>query len=328
VLTIGVNVANYMFFPDIRFLLTMLIYPYNFMVFIFIVWMFQKDLERAKRVTFYGLIATVIIQVFILKFADFGYRGYRGTAGFENPNQLAYWALLTAAMVVFLCRGRKLQAIEWGLLLVLGFIQALALSKAGIIAYSVFIVFILLTPKTNSIAYALILFTFIVGLIFALNDPTKLENVYNKIEPLKNVVARLEGIGDEPDDSPEARGYYRIIENPLYTMVGSGEGAFYRFSAEGYNRELHSGIATVIFSYGITGAFLFFGFLFLIVYRQPWYYILLFTPIILFGLPHQNFRFTHFWVFLGLNYGIFLAEYRNNLRKQLENMKKTEPKEV
>ena len=321
-LTIIINVVNYLFFPDIRFLLTALIYPYNFMVFIFTAWLFQKNPEKVIRYTFWGLVATVIIQIQVTYLFDFGFRGYRGTAGFENPNQLAYWTLLTAAMVVFLRRGKSLRWQEWGLLILLGFLQSLALSKAGIIAYSVFIIFLFLTPKISKITYVLGGSALLIGSIYALNDPVALNKIYDHIEPLKNVAARLEGIGTEADDSPEARGYYRIVEYPMYSVLGSGEGAFYRFNEEGYNRELHSGIATIIFSYGIFGATLFSLFLFLVIYKQPWYYILLFVPIIMFGLPHQNFRFAHFWVFLGINYGLFLSYYKQQAIDKMTKLNK------
>jgi len=317
-LTVGVNFFNYLFFPDIRFLLTSLIYPYNFMVFAFVVWMFNQDFKTAKKWTFYGLVATIIIQLFVVHFADFGYRGARGTAGFDNPNQFAYWVLLTAAIIVFLRRSEPLPGKDWMLIGLLAYMQALALSKAGIIAFCIFLLFLFLTPKMPKKGYILVFLVLLSGFLYSLYDFERLSGLYQNIEPLKNVVARIEGIGTEADDSPEARGYYRIIEYPLYTLFGSGEGAFYRFNAEEYNRELHSGLATIIFSYGIFGAFLFSAFLFLIVYKQPWYYVMLFAPIILFGLPHQNFRFAHFWVFLGVNYGVFWDYYKQRFTRNNE----------
>lgn len=320
VLTMCVNVANYFFFPDIRFLLTMLIYPYNFLVFIFVVWLFQQDLQTAKKWTYYGLAITIGIQILFLIFSDFGFRGYRATAGFENPNQLAYWVLLTATMIVFLKRGKTLNGKDWILLGLLTYMQALALSKAGIITFFAFLLLLFFTPKISKIGYFLALLGILASLFYAMYNYDALTRALDNIEPLKNVIARIEGIGTEADDSPEARGYYRIAEYPLYTIFGSGEGAFYRFNAEGYNRELHSGIATIIFSYGVFGSFLFFTFLTLLVYKQPWYYVLLFLPVIIFGLPHQNFRFSHFWVFLGINYGVFLAYCRAEYAAKMQKM--------
>ncbi len=317
-LTVGVNIVNYLFFPDIRFLLTAMIYPYNLMVFAFVVWMFQQDFKTAQKWTFWGIVVTIFTQLIVLKLSDFGFRGYRGTGGFENPNQFAYWVLLIAAILVFLNGSKPLRVWDWLLIALLAYMQALALSKAGIIAFGVFILFLFLTPKMSPKGYIILFFIILTSFLYSLYDYERLHNIFENIEPLKNVSARLEGIGTEPDDSPEARGYFRIIEYPLHSLFGSGEGAFWRFNAEGYNRELHSGIATIVFSYGILGAILFTSFIFLIIYRQPWYYLLLFIPIIMFGLPHQSFRFAHFWVFLGINYGVFIALYKEKIFKKNE----------
>lgn len=319
--TIGINFINYMFFPDIRFLLTMMIYPYNFCVFLFVVWLFQKDYKTAKNYSFYALIVTILIQLAVIQFFDFGYRGYRGTGGFENPNQLAYWTLLTGTMLIFLKRDEKLKLIDWLLLCILGFFQALALSKAGLIAYGLLIGFLFLTPKISRKAYIIFFSVIVMTIFYLVMNPTALNQISDSVKPVEHVVERIQGIGSEPDDSVEARGYYRIIEYPLYTLLGAGEGAFARFDKEGYVREIHSGIATILFSYGLIGFTLFTCFLMLVAYRQPWYYILLCLPIILFGLPHQNFRFAHFWVFLGINYGLFLAKRQEKLIEGQKNQR-------
>ena len=314
--TIGINLINYHFFPDRRFLLTSLIYPYNFLIFIFVTWLFQRDFEKAKIFTFYGILATIIIQFIVVYFTDFGRIGYRETGAFGNPNQFAYWVLLTAAMLLFLKRGEKLTPVDWGMLAVLLLLQSLALSKAGIIAHMIMMISIFFTKQVSKKTYLVILLALSLTMFYALFNPNNITYITDRIEPLKNVITRLQGIGTEADDSPEARGYYRIIEHPIYTLLGSGEGAFYRFNDEGYNRELHSGIATIIFSYGLLGSTLFTLFLGLIHYKQPWYYILLFAPMLLYGLTHQNFRFAHFWIFLGINYGVFLAKQRQQRREQ------------
>lgn len=309
-LTILVNWMNHFHYPHIRFVLSSMMYPYNFMVFIFVVWMFTRNPEQASKFTFYGIVASIIIQLQTVFFFDFGFRGYRGTAGFENPNQLAYWALLSATMLVFLRYGRKLRAIEWIMIGILAFLQSLALSKAGIIAFGIFILFLLITPKITKKAYMVLAALAMIAGGYLMLKPHVIINFYNSIESVQNVADRLGTIGKEADDNPEARGYYRLVENPMYTLLGAGEASFDRFAMRGYDREIHSGIATMFFAYGIVGASLFGIFLLLIIFKQPWYYILLFTPILLFGLPHQNFRFTHFWVFIGISYGLFLNYYQ------------------
>ena len=220
-------------------------------------------------------------------------------------------------MIIFLKRDEKLNLLDYLLLLILGYFEMLALSKSGIITYAFMFILLFFTPKATNTARIIAAGILICISSYGAYNASKLQNLTAAIKPIQNVVKRLGNIGQEQDDSPEARGYYRLIRYPQYTLLGAGEGAFRRFPDDkGYVRELHSGIATIIFSYGITGALVFFTFLALVMNRQPWYYILLFMPIILFGLPHQNFRFAHFWVLLGLNYGLAVAHreqpYKND----------------
>src|SRR5690606_25026545 len=73
------------------------------------------------------------------------------------------------------------------------------------------------------------------------------------------------------------RGYERLWEYPQYLIYGAGEGAHWRFMdvlyAErsiGGGREIHSGLASVLFSYGIFGFALFAGFIYAIFRKaQP-----------------------------------------------------------
>ncbi|MCB9963560.1 MAG: hypothetical protein H6855_00810 [Rhodospirillales bacterium] len=305
ILTMCINLVNYAFYPHPRLLLSMLYYPYNFMIFLYVTWLFYRRPEAMVKISIYALVATLMIQIASTFLMASGYRGARATAGFENPNQLAYWALLTATMVIFLRRlDGQLRPIDYVMLLMAFFLQAIALSKAGIIAFTVFLLFLMVTPFINKIARFLGIVTIVFFSIFLALQPSTLLNIYQHIDFLQNAVERIEGIGTEADDDPGVRGYYRLSQFPFYTVFGAGEGSFERFDPSG--RELHSGIATIIFSYGLLGATFFFSFLTLILNRQPWYFILLFLPIILFGLPHQNFRFSHFWVLLGINYGLFL----------------------
>lgn len=311
-LTIAINLINHLVFDDVRFILTMLIYPYNFMIFVFITVLTKRNAEQFKKTTLAAIVISVIIQIAVIIFLESGFRGYRGTGGFENPNQFAYWSLLTAAMIIFLRRGEKLKPLDFILLIALGYFQTLALSKAGIITYTTLILLLLITPKIPKRAYWVLLAALAASCIFTIINHDKASIFFSKFNTIQNAVDRIESIGEEPDDSAQARGYLRLIEHPQYTLLGAGEGAFERFPDDaGYVRELHSGIATIIFSYGIFGALIFFSFLALIMNKQRWYYIMLFMPIILFGLPHQNFRFAHFWVLLGINYGLASAHRQN-----------------
>src|SRR5262249_9548312 len=103
--------------------------------------------------------------------------------------------------------------------------------------------------------------------------------------------------------SLEARGYMRMVENPQYLLLGAGEGGFDRFKGD-KPRELHSGLATLLFSYGPMGSLIFAALLYAVFSKQEKYFLVLLVLILLFGLVQQNIRFSMFWVFLAAVQGI------------------------
>jgi len=298
-LSVLVNLTNYAFIGGERFLLSALYYPYNFLVFCYVVYLFRKDMPRAMYLTALGITLAVVMQYIWAGFVEHG--GRRMTGGFDNPNQLAYWALLCAGMLVFLRRHGRFSGLDMLVLGLLGAIQTLALSKAGIICSSVLFVYLFLTPQVPRKAKT-VMGALAVGLLsYAALNWTQVQSVLENFD----VIARLASIGAEGDDSLLGRGYNRLWEHPEFLLFGAGEGGFERFRTLGSSNELHAGLATIIFSYGILGAALFALFLFYIFARQPKYVWVILGCVLLFSLTHQAFRFTHFWVFLGIAFATF-----------------------
>jgi len=202
------------------------------------------------------------------------------------------------AILIVLKRDQKFTFLDLTLFAMCIYLQALSLSKAGMIItvfMSLLIFFLPNMPKNGRI---LMLIGFIGFGLFQLFDPTFITQKLERVEQISKVVARIDNIGQERDDSAEGRGYDRLLRYPHYMIFGAGEGAFYRFGIGA--QEIHSGIATLLFSYGVTG-FLFFGFFIWAVFNNlPKQYYLILGLIFLFGIPHQNIRFTYFWIFLGL----------------------------
>lgn len=294
--TIFINMINFAFYPEIRFVLTSLIYFFNFLVLAFVIIFFRQDPDTAKNYTFYALALSVLIQLLAVLFLP--QTGWRAMGTFNNPNQLAYWGVLTSVMLVFLKRGSVFNILDYALLFIIAYIESKALSKAGIISYAVFWFLLVLTPQVSKKLKAGLLMLVVFSSIVVVFS----SDIFSPISAGRfEVLDRLENIGQENDDSAAARGYTRLIDFPEYTLFGAGEGAFWRFD-DLHVRELHSGLATIVFSYGIFGACLF-GALLLIMFRpQPWYYVSFLGVILMFGLVHQNFRTTDFWVFLGISY--------------------------
>lgn len=297
VYTVLINLIHCAFYYDIRFLLSSLYYVYNFSVFCLISYIFHRSPDRAGKLMRFALLAVIAIEL-ILLFTTGHARRAEGT--FNNPNQFTYWALLAGIILIILRHRRRLNGLDFAALFALGYIQMQTLSKAGLITYTLFMAVVFFTPRVNVAVRSALLFLVVCFGIYAVFEADRLAEYAGNIDSIERAAQRLEGIGQEGDDSAEARGYDRIFNFPEYAILGAGEGAYHRFHPRGRNQELHSGIATLVFSYGVLGTGLFALFIFSVFREKPWYYTAFFFIVLMYGLTHQNIRFTDFWVFLGL----------------------------
>ena len=297
--TMVVNWVNYAFFPDKRLLLSSLYYLYNFLIFTFAAYLFRYYPNQMRRVTYVALIVAIAVQFTSLAlFPDVGTKRMTGT--FVNPNQLGYWALISLMILSVIKHGQKFKWYDGVLILILAYFEALALSKGGMIAFGLAGCIIFCMPQTPKIARITVMLGVFGLLIFGLFNTDKIEQTQKDINQINLVVQRLQSIGQSSDDSAEARNYDRLIQFPEYMILGAGEGGFARF--DHYPNEIHSGIATLIFSYGIIGTVSYLLFLGLILIKRPWYYSALIGCILLYGLVHQYMRFSDYWFFLGILY--------------------------
>ena len=300
-ITIAINLVNFSIFnslfPSQRFLLSSLYYLYNFIVFIFTAAMFKHYPKQMKKITYVALATIIIIQIpHIYLFPD---DTRRMTGTLNNPNQLAYWSLLSFFMILLIRSGEKLKLFDFILFGCLIYLQTLALSKAGLITFTLALFIMPFMPHFTHVGRTVLIIVISITAIFGVFQLEKTLQGLEQLEAVDRVVSRIENIGQENDDSPEARRYDRLWKYPYYTLLGAGEGAYERFNPEKPN-EMHSGLGTIFFAYGLTGGFLFLYFIWCVIRKQPWYYLALFGCVFLYSLPHQNIRFTHFWVLLGM----------------------------
>jgi hypothetical protein len=315
--TFLINTIYFIYLNDQYFLLSSFYYVYNVSMFIFISYVIRRDTERALKYIYIATAVIVVLQVLYLVI-DPSMRGPRATGSFINPNQLSYWSWFCAAIIVVLKIKRGFTVLDLFLLLCIGYIQTMSLSKAGIICY----LLILATLPFSSVLprhYKLLFLSAIaaIGLFSVINLSASLQTLED-YENLNRAMLRLEDIGNEVDDSAEGRGYSRIYKNPEYLFFGAGEGGYYRFRTFSKALELHSGVGTILFSYGIIGMFLFLFLLYSVILRNDRYVFFLIGVVLLYGLVHQNIRFTHFWVFLGVCDGMRHLLLRDKNRKKMD----------
>ena len=259
-------------------------YVFNALVFGACLLLYQRNGMRFVAVTAWASVAALLLQL-----ALFAIKGdtslFREKLFFNNPNQLGYYALLSAAIVAFTYQRARLPLMLAGAALAIATLfAASSLSKAALIGTAVMAgVAAIRKPVLVAVTATVLL----VGM--NLRDPSEL---------VDRVTFRMQDMGSQEDDTLEGRGYSRIEMHPQYLVLGAGEVGHDRHGD--FGGELHSSWATVLFSYGVAGtAILLVFFWHALRFLRPldWLFPL---PIFWYGVTHQGLRFRLFWVFIGL----------------------------
>ncbi len=313
-LTAVINFVHYMFTPDITFILHSFVYPFNFAIFLFGISIFKRYPITANRLTYYMIAVGCFFELIaVIFFPDTDH--YRASGTFNQSNQLAYWGVLSASMILVLKRDDPIKVFDIVLLGIIAYIEMKALSKAGLLVYLVVMLIIFFSPNMSNKMRSLTVLFFVILLAVKFHNPHNMMLFIDKVEALSAVSDRLMTIGKEADDSAAGRGYLRMIEYPRFLLFGAGEGAYWRFGGH----ELHSGIGTILLSYSIFGFAFFLMFLGSVFYRLPWYYTAMLIPIFLYGITHQNVRFSLFWVFLAVSFSQHFIRKQKKINRIINN---------
>lgn len=306
--TFFINIIHYLFLPDLRFILSSMYYLFNALVFIFLIRIAYKSPEMYQKILYNGIIVTVLLQGFLALVMPMT-EGPRLVGTFNNPNQITYWALISFCLLVILKYGKKLETLDTILIAVLGFIILSALSKAGIVVYFFFCIALLFSTMLNSAQKMFISLLLLALMLFALLNFDQVAQRLHNVQVFSEALSRVSDIGGQTDDSLSGRGYDRIVEHPEYIFLGAGEGGYKRFGGitiKGH--ELHSGPGTILFSYGLAGTLLFCLFLYAVFKRLPPMMWILLVGLMMYGMTHQNFRNTYFWVFMATAHWITISK--------------------
>lgn len=260
-------------------------YIYNALVFFAVLVVHTIHGPRLLRVTSKVVLFTLVAQV-VLSFFVRG--GSRATVLFNNPNQLGYYALLSASILMLLQRRRYTTTVEVAIgTLAATYLCLLSASKAALAALGLLIIAGMFARLRTMLLTAAAF-----GALLLVASPV--------VDAMSDAITRIET--DESHAFAEERGYDRILEHPEYWIMGAGEGAYVRFketSAIG-SHEIHSSIGTLFFSYGIVGTGLFALFAWMTLRRTGLRTWLIVMPSFAYGMTHQGLRFTLFWVLLAL----------------------------
>jgi len=280
-----IALGNFSLFGPDSLVLYPLYYIYNTLLFLVGIVLFQRHGERFLRVT---LFVTYLSVAMLVVASFFHQTGIRGSIFFNNPNQLGYYGLLAACLVVLLHWRLRLRLWTSGAIIACcGYLAALSASRSAIGGIAILLTLLVFSnPRIAlGVAAAAILLLFAGGLII---------DAINAAED--RVRNRRSNVGFF-----EERGYARIREHPEYLVFGAGEGGLSRFAENRRSQyEIHSSGGTVLFSYGLIGTLVFLAFLWYTVRGVRWRLSFVLIPPLFYGLAHQGLRFTTLWVLLAL----------------------------
>jgi hypothetical protein len=243
----------------------------------------------------YLTLVSVLLQTGLSVFGLGSASGPRSVIFFQNPNQLGYYSLLSAAILVIGVRKTFLPtpAFVSGMLACIWLAQ-LSLSKASMAAVALLLAYGGLRNLKSGI----------LGLL-AVVAVLGLGMLDKRVELIET---RFDTFGRQSDDSVAGRGYDRIWLHPEMTILGAGEGAYGRWDSYLEDAEMHSSWGTILFSYGIPGTLAMLIFLGRISFSLGSASLFPMASIFLYGLTHMGLRFVPMWILFGLIAGIYSNE--------------------
>ena len=270
-------------------------YVYNLVVMGFALSLYRQYGKQFIYTTAYACVFAGILQIVLSYALQTNAEGIRGAMFFTNPNQLGYYSLCGLAIILVLETMIKIpRLIVYISFFVFSYLALVSVSKAAL--GSMIILFGAYLIANKIFSFRNILAVIVVG---GLGFVGVTQSEFGK-RFQENLEVRNQNEETRPDEITEweYRGYDRITNHPEYLVFGAGEGGYNRFDTYITNHEIHSSFGTIAFSYGIPGTTLFIMFIFSLLKKLPWYYLIYSLPLFAYGVTHMGLRFTIFWVAL------------------------------
>src|SRR5436190_4594183 len=284
------------------FLLAPTYYIFNGLAFFTFLLMFQRYGERVLWLTVRLVLASVFLQAVIALVLPKSLA--RATVMFNNANQLGYYAVLSACIILLGQKRLKLSTLQVTAgLAACSYLALLSASKAALASIAA-LGAALLISKLRTIAMTLA----VLGLLITTDNPFS--------RAIEHAEQRI--VNDQSLGFIEERGYDRIGAFPEYWIMGAGEGDYDRFreiSAIGAH-ELHSSMATLFFCYGIFGTLLFLLYLWGTMWGAGLRAWLILGAALAYGMTHQGLRFRLLWLLLAMVAALRELDTRERLAKR------------
>jgi len=252
---------------------------------------------------FSGLLLLFLFSLFGIGRFDFF---PRYNAFFNDPNQMAFWALCVSSMLLAPRSVNNL--LKLVVALILFYLIVKSASRSGLLGFSILLfgfVFSSFGSKGESVSFKKVLTASLsVALLLCLGFFMIISNV--------ETVGYLEGrVGEVVvGDQAEIRGYTRLLEFPEYLLFGAGHGVESRFSSTGH--EIHSTWAALLFYYGVFGMAMVLFFLYLVFRKLSVAQMMIFGAPLLYSTSTLGYRTPIFWIFLSFFYCLTVLEARES----------------
>jgi hypothetical protein len=276
------------FGPD-TFLLFPVYYIYNTLVFLIVCVLYQRYGARFLWLTLHIVFCAVLVQAAASLLLHRG-STFRGSGFFNNPNQLGFFALVSASIIALGKRWLGFGTIKSGVgLTICSYLALLSASRAAVIGCGLlFALTVISNPRRIAVVGLVILgLVAIGGPISDALDETQQRLVENRYPQFTFF---------------QERGYDRILANKEYWLLGAGEGGTGRFAETTLigSTEIHSSLGTIFFCYGLVGLALFLTFLARVVEGAPLRSMIILIPTFTYTIAHQGLRSTPVWILFGV----------------------------
>lgn len=258
---------------------------------------------------FAALGLMVLFSLAVLGLGEFRFFP-RYNAFFNDPNQMAFWSLCIAA--VLLVSNDFSRAFKALVFVATLFIILKSASRSGLVGFVFLFIGYLVGQfienrgkfgvKAIAIGFASITVSLVAAYYIFLVNTDVFEFLLSRVDAA-NV-----------SDQADIRGYSRIFEFPEYLLFGSGHGMDYRFDPDG--TEIHSTPAGILFYYGLIGFVLFMVILYSIYEKLNIHEKIIFLAPIFYSFSTFGFRTPIFWFYLGVFYVVALKNSSSRRMKR------------
>jgi len=287
-----VNLSYGLYLQSIEFLFPIVHFFYGLTVYFVLQNLLVYRAGQLEKINFFLFAGLAVL--FCMALAGFGnYRFFpRYNAFFNDPNQMAFWALCVGAMLL---AQRNVSDVTKGFVfLFLFYVILQSASRSGLVGFSILFfgfavgyarnIILLSSSKKLFGVFLGASIVLILGYVF----------VKDNVEAMTFVGSRL----DQVDIQAQAdiRGYTRFYDFPEFLFFGAGQGAEYRFNDAG--TEIHSTWAALLFYYGLPGILLMLEFIRRVAKGLSFSQKMIFASPLLYSFSTLGYRTPIFWVFL------------------------------